>query len=109
VQISAQTRVSVLPFLPSHQSNPVSTGIQLRAVLRALRQSRALTQEQAGRLLGVTQIRIAAIEKSPDVTGFGQISRLINALGGRLVVEVEEQVAPPAQSPKKKVKNAANW
>ena len=85
---------------------PVSTGIQLRAVLRALRQSRALTQEQAGRLLGVTQKRIAAIEKSPDVTGFGQISRLINALGGRLVVEAGDQATP---APKKTAKSKANW
>ena len=85
---------------------PVSTDIQLRAVLRALRQSRDLTQEQAGRLLGVSQKRIAAIEKSPATTGFRQISHLISALGGRLVVEAGERETP---SPKKTPKSKANW
>ena len=70
---------------------PVSTSIQLRAVLRAMRRRRGFSQEQAGRLLGVNQKRLAAIEKTPGVTGFGQISRLVTALGGRLVVELREE------------------
>jgi HTH-type transcriptional regulator/antitoxin HipB len=69
---------------------PVPTSIQLRAVLRALRRNRGLTQEQAGELLGVNQKRLATIEKAPGVTGFDQISRLVTALGGRLVVEASE-------------------
>jgi len=78
---------------------PVDTSVQLRAVLRALRQKRALTQEQAGKLLGVNQRRAAKIEGNPAVTGFGQISRLVSALGGRIVIEVAD--TPPAASAKK--------
>jgi len=72
---------------------PVDTSVQLRAVLRALRRKRALTQEQAGNLLGVNQRRAAKIEGNPEVTGFGQISRLVTALGGRIVIEVADSPA----------------
>jgi transcriptional regulator with XRE-family HTH domain len=69
---------------------PVDTTMRLRAVLRALRQTRSLTQEQTGKLLGVNQRRAAKIESNPGVTGFAQISRLVSALGARLVVETGE-------------------
>ena len=69
---------------------PVSTGLQLRSVLRSLRQASALSQAQVGQLLGVNQKRIAAIENAPGVTGFDQIARLVAALGGRLVVEIPD-------------------
>ena len=68
---------------------PISTPIQARAVLRALRQTRGLTQAQAGQLLGVSQKRIARIEAAPDRTSFDQISVLIALLGGRVVVEYD--------------------
>lgn len=74
---------------------PVVTPLQLRAVLRALRQSRALSQAQVGQLLGVNQKRVAAIESAPGVTGFDQIARLVAALGGRLVIEAPD-VSPTA-------------
>jgi HTH-type transcriptional regulator/antitoxin HipB len=69
---------------------PIFTPIQLRAILRALRRSRSLTQAQLGILLGVNQRRIARIEKNPNVASIGQISRFVSALGGRLVVEFSE-------------------
>jgi HTH-type transcriptional regulator/antitoxin HipB len=69
---------------------PVTLPIQLRAVLRALRRSRALSQAQVGQLLGVNQQRVAKIENAPSVTSIQQIARLVAALGGRLVVEFDE-------------------
>lgn len=69
---------------------PVPTSPQLRAVLRGLRKSRALNQTQVGQLLGVNQKRAARIENAPGVTSFDQISRLVAALGGRLVIEVPD-------------------
>jgi len=78
---------------------PVPTSPQLRAVLRGLRKSRALSQTQVGQLLGVNQKRAARIEKAPGVTSFDQISRLVAALGGRLVIEVPD--TPPLAKAKK--------
>ena len=75
---------------------PVNTSIQLRAVLRALRQSRKLSQAEVGTLLGVNQKRVARIENAPGLTSFDQIARLIAALGGRLVVETSESDTEPA-------------
>ena len=73
---------------------PVGTPSQLRAVLRALRQSRGLSQAAVGRLLGVNQKRIARIEAAPEVTSFDQIARLASVLGARLVIEETTAVQP---------------
>ena len=66
---------------------PVDTPQQLRTILRTLRISRKLTQEQLGQMLGVSQKRIARIEAAPEVTSFDQIARMVSAMGCRLVVE----------------------
>ena len=74
---------------------PVGTSVQLGAVLRGMRKARCLTQAQAGQLLGVNQKRAARIESAPGVTSFDQISRLVAALGGRIVIEMRD--APPVK------------
>ena len=61
---------------------PVNTSIQLRAVLRALRHLRKLTQADVGQLLGVNQKRVARIENAPGLTSFDQIARMVTALRG---------------------------
>jgi HTH-type transcriptional regulator/antitoxin HipB len=90
---------------------PVTTSAQLRAVLRALRQSQRLSQTQAGQRLGVNQKRLARIEAAPGVTSFDQIARLVSALGGRLVVSVAagkaETPGPPASQGVRKSKAGA--
>ena len=91
------------------ESYPISTPIELRAILRSLRQTRGLNQEDVARLLGVTQGRLARIEAAPERTSFEQISRLVTALGGRLEVSVgttttgKKPAAPSAQ------KTPSNW
>lgn len=66
---------------------PVNASLQLRAVLKSLRKSRGLTQTQLGAKLGLSQKRIAGIEKNPQVTTFDQISRIVSLLGARVVIE----------------------
>jgi HipA-like protein len=65
----------------------VSTPAQLRIVLRALRDSRGLSQAQLGDRIGVSQRRIATIEAAPGRASFDQLSRIVAALGGRLAIE----------------------
>lgn len=72
---------------------PINTSAQARAVLRALRQARGLSQAQVGQLLGVSQKRVARIESAPDRTSFDQITKLVALLGGRVVIEDTGQVA----------------
>jgi len=76
---------------------PVNASLQLRAVLKSLRKSRGLTQAQLGAKLGLSQKRIAGIEKNPQVTTFDQISRIVSLLGARVVIEDLSQAdkAPP--------------
>ena len=94
---------------------PVDTSIQLRAVLRALRQSRKLSQAEVGQLLGVNQKRVARIENAPGLTSFDQISRLVAALGSRLVIETAStpsSVTPDKARkglPRKASERQGNW
>ncbi len=83
---------------------PVNTPQQLRTILRTLRQSRGLTQEQLGQMLGVSQKRIARIEAAPELTSFDQIARMVSALGCHLAVNEPpkhrvEEPAPGSYTP----------
>lgn len=77
---------------------PLESSQQLSASLRALRQSRRLTQAELGRRLGVNQKRIARIEAAPGVTSFDQIARLVASLGGRLVLQELPAPADPGEA-----------
>ena len=74
----------------------INTPAQTRAVLRGLRKARGLTQAEVGRLLGVSQKRIARIEAAPNRTALEQVVKLIALLGGRIVVE---EAPSPQPSP----------
>lgn len=76
---------------------PIDTPAQARAVLRALRQARGLSQAQAGQLLGVSQKRIARIEAAPDRTSLDQVTKLVSLLGGRVVIEDTGHATPQAK------------
>jgi HTH-type transcriptional regulator/antitoxin HipB len=91
---------------------PVNTSIQLRAVLRALRQSRNLSQADIGGILGVNQKRVARIESAPGLTSFDQIAKIVTALGGRVVIQTDSGAQPsPVRGNKKAVKTIpkGNW
>lgn len=83
---------------------PINTSAQARAVLRALRQARGLSQAQVGQLLGVSQKRVARIESAPDRTSFDQITKLVALLGGRVVIEDTSTVAGKKTKP-----SSAGW
>ena len=91
------------------ESYPISTPIELRAILRSLRQTRGLNQEDVARLLGVTQGRLARIEAAPERTSFEQISRLVTALGGRLEVRVVPTTTGKQTASTGDQKNPSNW
>ncbi|TXD80863.1 helix-turn-helix transcriptional regulator [Ralstonia pseudosolanacearum] len=70
----------------------LSSAPQLSAHLKSLRKARGLTQAQLGALLGVSQNRIADIEKDPGAVGFEQLLRILHALGAQLTLRTS---APP--------------
>ena len=94
---------------------PVNTSTQLRAVLRALRQSRKLNQTEVGQMLGVNQKRVARIENAPGLTSFDQIARLVSALGARVVIETPDAETPVTtgtakrRRPRKATIPKGNW
>ena len=80
----------------------VSSPVQLTSALKTLRRLARFSQTDVGRLLGVNQKRISLIESSPERTSFDQISRMVTALGGRLVIETslshKEAIEAPADN-----------
>ena len=91
------------------ESYPISTPIELRAILRSLRQTRGMNQEDVARLLGVTQGRLARIESAPERTSFEQISRLVTALGGRLEVSLASSMPANQSVAKDSEKAFSSW
>jgi HTH-type transcriptional regulator/antitoxin HipB len=90
----------------------ISTPAQLRAVLRAMRDSRGLSQAQLGNRIGVSQRRIATIEAGPGRASFDQLSRMVAALGGRLVIDdpSEKVLADRQKKPAKAtLSEKADW
>lgn len=75
---------------------PISFAEQLTPHLRALRQAKGVTQSQLGEQLGLSQARIADIEKNPGVVGIEQILRILNALGVQLAIRTPSE--PSASS-----------
>lgn len=65
---------------------PLELPDQLAQHLRALRKARGLSQAALADKLGLTQSRIAAIERNPTVLGVGQLLRVLGALGVQLVL-----------------------
>ena len=59
---------------------------QLAQHLRALRKARGLSQTALANKLGLSQSRIAAIERNPAALGAGQLLRVLNALDAQLVL-----------------------
>ena len=63
---------------------------QLKPHLRALRNSRGLTQAQLGALVGVKQARIAEIEANPGAVSLDQLVKVLAALGATLQLHAVE-------------------
>lgn len=64
----------------------ISISDQLAPQLRSLRKVRRLSQADLALKLGVTQSRIAAIERDPSAVSAGQILDLLKVLGVDLVL-----------------------
>ena len=65
---------------------PISIPDQLAPQLRSLRKVRGFSQTDLARRIGVTQSRIAAIERNPAAVSAGQLLDLLKVLGVELVL-----------------------
>lgn len=69
---------------------PLLNPQQLAAHLRSLRKAKNLTQEQLGKKIGLSQVRIGKIERDPRTVSIGQLMRILAFLGARFVLQVSE-------------------
>ena len=65
---------------------PIKTPQQLGSVLAGQRKHQGLTQQVAGRKVGLPQSVVSLLEKSPERSGLGRIFKLLAALDLELVV-----------------------
>jgi len=64
----------------------ISIAEQLAPQLRSLRKARGLSQSDLAVRLGVSQSRVAAIERNPAAVSVGQLIEILNNLGVDLVL-----------------------
>ena len=81
----------------------ISISDQLAPQLRSLRKARGLSQADLACKLGVSQSRIAAIERDPAVVSAGQLLDILNALNVQLVLRDTLPTLPAKTSPQSKV------
>jgi transcriptional regulator with XRE-family HTH domain len=65
---------------------PLATVAQFTDHLRALRKARGMTQADLGRLIRVSQSRIADIERDPGSVSVTQMHQILSALGGQMIL-----------------------
>ena len=71
-------------------TTPIRTSQQLGAYVKALRKARGLTQTDVARMLGVTKMRVATIEKDIGRVSTGSVMELVHLLGGSIQLEIPE-------------------
>jgi HTH-type transcriptional regulator/antitoxin HipB len=65
---------------------PIHTADQLSIHIKSLRKVLGLTQAQLGERIGVKQVRVADIERSPGSVSMDQLLRVLHALDVRLLL-----------------------
>lgn len=65
---------------------PLATVAQFTDHLRGLRKARGMTQADLGRIIGVSQSRIADIERDPGSVSVTQMHQILSALGGQMIL-----------------------
>ena len=66
---------------------PIQTTAQLSVHIKSLRKAKGLSQTQLGQLMGLGQVRIADIEKSPGRISVDQLVKILQILETRLVLQ----------------------
>lgn len=79
---------------------PIHTSDQLRGYLKAVRQTRRMTQQQLADRLGVTRPRVWKIEQDPGDVTLDNLLLVLTALGVHLTLRVEGEPAPPTDGPR---------
>ncbi|AZQ56368.1 helix-turn-helix domain-containing protein [Burkholderia cenocepacia] len=73
---------------------PVQTMTQLRPILVGFRKSAGLTQAQLAARLGITQQAYAQLEANPSAVSIERLFKVMNALGVRMMLSLDERDAP---------------
>ncbi len=75
----------------------LQTPAQLPSQLRSLRNARGLSQADLGRLLGLSQSRVARIESGAAQVSVQTLMAVLAQLGARLAIDAAEAQAPNAK------------
>ncbi len=76
----------------------ISIAEQLAPQLRSLRKARGVSQSDLAAKLGVSQSRVAAIERNPAAVSVGQLIEILNILGVDLVLRDRQTRSGLAQT-----------
>lgn len=98
---SLEKRVLARPGAPERVAE-IANELRLAVALTAMREQAGLSQRQVAALLGVSQARVASIEKSRNVT-VEVLEKYVHAVGGQLEITARRDgkrlpllVAPPS-------------
>jgi len=70
---------------------PISTPMQLAHTLRDVRKSRGLSQDAAGKLVGLLPKTISSLENHPESASIDSLLKLLSALDLELLISHKNQ------------------
>jgi HTH-type transcriptional regulator / antitoxin HipB len=92
------------------QTFPIQTSAQLSVHLKSLRKARGLTQTALGLRLGIKQVRVADIEKTPGAVSLDQLLQVLHALDARLqLVDTHRYADTPPSTASIAAAPPADW
>ena len=76
----------------------ISTPSQLSHALRSVRKTRGLTQDSAGKLVGLLPKTISALENHPGSSTLDSLLKLLSALDLELVIMPKDAAVPTTKN-----------
>lgn len=68
----------------------ITSGTQLKTHLKSLRNAKGWTQIMLADKLGLSQSRIVQIESNPESVSVDQLIHILNTLGAKLIIDVND-------------------
>lgn len=73
---------------------PISNGRDAGRILRALRKSQGLRQDDAAGSIGVSENFLGKVERGSESVQWGKLFQVADALGAKIIIDVPDEFAP---------------
>jgi len=92
--------LSFARILEGRMEIPIRKGQDVGRVLRALRKSQGLRQDDAAGAVGVSENFLGKVERGSESVQWGKLFQVADALGAKIIIDVPDDSIQPEDLPK---------